>query len=141
MASPLAAPVVPPPRPAIHAVARSATSRSPASVGPPDGAVAGRWATGPRAVPWAPARRSRPAAAVVILVCLVLGVVGWGARRAARPAAHEATVVVVRPGDTLWTVAERSSGGRDPRPTVEAIRAANHLADATLSPGATLEVP
>lgn len=32
---------------------------------------------------------------------------------------------VVQPGDTLWTIAERLAPGDDPRPVVDALRAAN----------------
>jgi hypothetical protein len=34
--------------------------------------------------------------------------------------------VVVRPGDSLWTIAERLAPGEDPRPVVDEVQAARH---------------
>ena len=47
--------------------------------------------------------------------------------------------VVVEPGDTLWSIAERVEPGRDPRPVVDAL--ARQLGSSTLMPGQTLAVP
>ena len=47
---------------------------------------------------------------------------------------------VVRPGDTLWSVAERTYSG-DPRKGVWEIEQRNHLASATIVPGQKLVVP
>ncbi len=47
---------------------------------------------------------------------------------------------VVRPGDTLWTIAQRMYGG-DPRQGVWEIQQRNHLASATISPGEKLVLP
>jgi nucleoid-associated protein YgaU len=46
----------------------------------------------------------------------------------------------VQPGDTLWSIATSSFCG-DPREGVWKLRAANHLADSTISPGQVLRVP
>src|SRR5919201_4630499 len=48
--------------------------------------------------------------------------------------------VVVRPGDTVWSIAASHYQG-DPRPHVEAILAANHLGSPMVSPGQTLQIP
>ncbi|HZA60717.1 MAG TPA: LysM peptidoglycan-binding domain-containing protein [Actinomycetota bacterium] len=49
---------------------------------------------------------------------------------------------VVRPGDTLWEIAERQlPAGEDPRPLIEDIRRANELADSALVEGQTLLLP
>jgi LysM repeat protein len=47
---------------------------------------------------------------------------------------------VVRPGDTLWTVAERTYAG-DPREGVWKLEQRNHLSGATIVPGEKLLVP
>ena len=51
------------------------------------------------------------------------------------------TRYVVRPGDTLWAIAERLSPGGDPRPLVDAIAGANGVDPGHLVPGQTLLVP
>jgi len=43
---------------------------------------------------------------------------------------------VVRPGDSLWTVAERLAPGDDPRPVVDALSEARH--GTVLTPGETI---
>ena len=46
----------------------------------------------------------------------------------------------VEPGDTLWSIAERTFPG-DPREGVWELRERNHLASATIVPGQILVVP
>ena len=46
----------------------------------------------------------------------------------------------VKPGDTLWSIAERTSGG-DPREAVWKIRERNDLESALIVPGQTLVLP
>lgn len=48
---------------------------------------------------------------------------------------------LVRPGDTLWSVAERLAPGEDPRPLVDAIALANGLDARGLQAGTTLVIP
>lgn len=62
-----------------------------------------------------------------------------GGERGAIPTAR--TSYVVRGGDTLWSIAERLAPGRDPRPIVDAISAANGVDAGALVPGQTLLVP
>lgn len=46
---------------------------------------------------------------------------------------------VVRPGDTLWTIAERAEPGADPRPLVD--RLAAQLGTDTVEPGEQIALP
>ena len=48
---------------------------------------------------------------------------------------------VVKPGDTLWSIARSSSPSLDPRLVVSAIRAANRVDPAVLVPGQQLSIP
>lgn len=48
---------------------------------------------------------------------------------------------LVRPGDTLWAIAERLAPGEDPRALVDAIVDANGLDGRTLESGVTLVLP
>jgi Tfp pilus assembly protein FimV len=48
---------------------------------------------------------------------------------------------LVRPGDTLWAIAERVAPGEDPRPVVDAIADANGIDAGALVPGQRLVVP
>jgi len=57
----------------------------------------------------------------------------------ATPAAERR--VVARPGDTLWSIAERAAPGEDPRPLVDAIARANDVDPRAIVPGQTLVVP
>jgi nucleoid-associated protein YgaU len=47
---------------------------------------------------------------------------------------------VVRPGDTLWSIARGVQDG-DPRPLVDAIQAANRADPGALVPGQVLIIP
>jgi nucleoid-associated protein YgaU len=88
--------------------------------------------------------------AAVAAVVVVLGVLGWsseaagGAAASRRAAAHagatEATYVV-RPGDTLWSIAVGVASDSDPRAVVDAIARANGMDGATLVPGQALMIP
>ncbi len=52
-----------------------------------------------------------------------------------------AAVVVVQPGESLWSIAQQVAPGSDPRETVSRIRDLNGLADAIVTPGQSLVVP
>ena len=58
-----------------------------------------------------------------------------------RPTRVARSSYVVREGDTLWTIAERSAPGSDPRPIVDVLAAANGIDAGLLVPGQTLVVP
>jgi LysM repeat protein len=67
----------------------------------------------------------------------VANAVGIGGAAAAQPS----RTYVVRPGDTLWSIAKRSSPAADPRLVVGAIRDVNDLDPAALVPGQQLLIP
>jgi Tfp pilus assembly protein FimV len=49
---------------------------------------------------------------------------------------------VVRPGDTLWAIAERTGpAGADPRAVVGAMEQANRVSAGSLEPGQVLVIP
>jgi LysM repeat protein len=75
---------------------------------------------------------------LVTLVCLAALAVGLAARGS--NGAGPKRTYVVRPGDTLWRVAEHTYSG-DPREGVWRIEQRNHLASATIVPGEKLVVP
>lgn len=55
--------------------------------------------------------------------------------------AGSARTYVVRPGDTLWSIARRSSPSVDPRLVVGAIASANQVDPGALVPGQELSIP
>jgi LysM repeat protein len=63
--------------------------------------------------------------------------VGVGGSTQAKPP----RTYVVRPGDTLWSIAARFAPSTDPRIAVDAIRSANRLDPAALVPGQQLAIP
>jgi LysM repeat protein len=75
---------------------------------------------------------------LLILLCALALVVGLAARSSS--GAGPKRTYVVRAGDTLWTVAERTYPG-DPREGVWKIERRNHLVSATIVPGQKLVVP
>jgi len=77
-------------------------------------------------------------AKLLILIAAVALVVGMAAR-SSHGAGPERTYVV-KPTDTLWSIAERSYGG-DVREGVWKLEQRNHLSSATLVPGQRLVLP
>ena len=83
------------------------------------------------------------------LVALLLGIalvivmaqagVALGGSTLATPERRPTTLdhTIVRPGDSLWSVAQRLAPGEDPRPVVDALAQARH--GEPLSPGETVE--
>ncbi|HEX4942244.1 MAG TPA: LysM peptidoglycan-binding domain-containing protein [Actinomycetota bacterium] len=55
--------------------------------------------------------------------------------------AGSARTYVVRPGDTLWSIARRSFPSVDPRLVVGAIASANQVDPGALVPGQQLSIP
>ena len=112
---------------------RSAPADDPAPAGEP--------------TPPPPLRLTRRGRIVVVLVLalLTLGVLSLGrqALSAATGTDRPATVqVTVRPGDTLWSIADRiTPKGEDVRITVAQIRALNGLHGGTVRTGSTLRLP
>src|SRR5262249_13144774 len=75
---------------------------------------------------------------LLILLCLAALAVGYAARGSS--GAGPRHTYVVRPGDTLWSIATRSYPG-DPREGVWEIQRGNHLVSATIWPGEKLVLP
>lgn len=57
------------------------------------------------------------------------------------PARSSEQIYVVRAGDTVWSIAERVAGGRDPRVLVDAIAARNRIDASAIVPGQPIIVP
>jgi hypothetical protein len=75
----------------------------------------------------------------VLIIVLTLAVLGAMLARTSSGSGKE-QVYLVRPYDTLWTIAERRYGG-DPREGVWRIQQRNHLDGTTLQPGDRLMLP
>jgi LysM repeat protein len=75
---------------------------------------------------------------LAILFCTAALAVGLAAHSSS--GAGPKRTYVVKPGDTLWSVAERMYGG-DPRQGIWEIEQHNHLGDATIVPGEKLVLP
>lgn len=79
----------------------------------------------------------------VLLVAGVAASIGWaalaGLGTGVAPAA--ADTVVVRPGNSVWSIAASHYPGDDVRARVAEILAVNHLSSATIQPGETLVLP
>jgi nucleoid-associated protein YgaU len=132
---------VPPPLP----VERPAPPRRSAAGSTAAGHRCARCAGEERAVP--PVRLTRRArrllavavAAVAVLLSVWVGSVADG--RDAGLVMVSDSSVVVRSGDTLWSIAGRVAGDQDVRAVVDAIIELNDLGDVTLQPGQVLRVP
>lgn len=81
------------------------------------------------------------ALALGLFAAVLAGVLAIGPAVNAAPEAGEPVEVVVRPGDTLWSVARRHDPAQDPLVMAEEIRKLNGLPDYTVHPGQTLKLP
>lgn len=88
-------------------------------------------------------RRGRLAVLVffVLMASFASAVLFTTASRASDPGTAPAPTVVVRPHDTLWSIASRTSPRRDPTVTVAEIRRLNGLPGYVIHPGDTLVLP
>lgn len=88
-------------------------------------------------------RRRRALVGAVLLLAPPLGLLGGGSLTSAGQASASASgagrTYVVRPGDTLWSIAERLSPGADPRPLVDDLTA--QLGGGQLQAGERLILP
>jgi hypothetical protein len=75
-----------------------------------------------------------------ILLAVVLASIGLAAAARAPHAAGPERAYVVKPGDTLWGIAEREYGG-DPRAAVWTLQQRNELAGPTIEVGQRLVLP
>lgn len=85
-------------------------------------------------------RRSLPTRLALIVATAAAGLVvvgGVAYAGSATPTAH----VVVRPGQTLWAIAEANYPGTSVEQAVSEIESANHLAGANIRAGETLSLP
>jgi nucleoid-associated protein YgaU len=108
-------------------------------------------ATRPRRAERHPVRLTRRGRrlAVSALGAVVVGSVGVGAHALAGTAGAAPTMaprtssaaVVVRAGDTLWSIARTVAPAQDPRAVVATLRIRNHLSTGTVRPGQRLVVP
>jgi nucleoid-associated protein YgaU len=115
--------------------------RSAASVGAPGGP---HTAAPPRAPVRLTARGRRLLAVLTVTACVGLAaVVGGTLGGTDSGALHLAgrSSVVVRPGDTLWSVASSVAGDDDVRVVVARIREVNGLRNSDLRPGQVLVLP
>jgi len=78
-------------------------------------------------------------AGLVAVLALPLSALGGAASTPRGGAATAATVYVVQPGDTLWSIASRFDRGGDTRPLAEAI--ARETGSATVVPGERIAIP
>lgn len=84
--------------------------------------------------------------AVVLLIgvaSLAAATAAKAAGRAARPASggHQIVKVMVRPGQTLWSIAGEQDPGADPRAVIAQISQLNSLPGFGVTPGQVLWVP
>jgi LysM repeat protein len=88
-------------------------------------------------------RRRRTAAIVAAaLVGVLMSPLAAAAVRPGEAPAPPATrTIVVRPGDTLWSIAQRVRPGADPRETVALIEERNGVAAGAIQAGQSLVVP
>lgn len=94
-----------------------------------------------RHAPWTGRLRWRPVAALAAGLVLAGGIAGLAASVSQAAGPPDPPVVVVRPGDTLWSVAARHVPSRDPYGMIEEIRRLNGLPDHTVHPGQELILP
>ena len=111
-----------------------------------------RFAPAPAPAPASPAARPairltrRGRIVLAVLAALVLAglfVAGATAAQASAPAAAHAgdARIFVQPGDTLWSIAQRTHPDADPQTVVQDILSANHLSSASVTVGQRLWVP
>ncbi|MCL4079633.1 LysM peptidoglycan-binding domain-containing protein [Coriobacteriia bacterium Es71-Z0120] len=80
--------------------------------------------------------------AVLSLALLIAAIVHAAGAAATPPTDVKSVTIVVQRGDTLWSIARRCAVPGDTIPEkVAAIRAANGLHSASLSPGQSLSIP
>lgn len=95
-------------------------------------------------------RRRRIAAALgsvavaIVLSAPVAGALGRHGETSStkmQPARRWEQVVVVQPGDTVWSIAEAAADGADPRALVDAIVTRNGIDVGAVVPGQSLVIP
>jgi LysM repeat protein len=77
---------------------------------------------------------------VRLIALALLALVGWAVLVRSSEGAGPERVYVVRPGDTLWTIAASRYHG-DPRDGIWKIRERNGLSGSLIRPGQRLDLP
>ena len=80
-------------------------------------------------------------AALVLVLLLVGGLLGAQGAAADDVAAVPGSTVVVKPGESLWSIAVEAAPGADPRETVALIRQLNGLGSEPVLAGQQLVLP
>lgn len=75
-----------------------------------------------------------------VLLIAALALIAWAALARASHGAGPEQRYTVKPGDTLWSIAERTFPG-DPREGVWELRERNDLASVVIVPGQVLVLP
>jgi hypothetical protein len=75
-----------------------------------------------------------------ILIIALVGLIGWAAFAHTSSGAGHPVRYLVRPADTLWSIAQARYAG-DPRDAILRVEQANHLGGPTIAPGQTLLLP
>ena len=88
-------------------------------------------------------RRGRAVIAAGVFLAALAGLIATGpvADAASGASSGQTAVVVVQPGQTVWSIAKTLDPGADPRGLVGRIRELNGLDDAVVVPGQALVVP
>jgi LysM repeat protein len=76
----------------------------------------------------------------ILLIALAVTFFGWSLLAHDSNGAGKAQLYIVRPGDTLWSIAAKRYGG-DPREGIWKLQRRNDLAGTTISPGEKLVLP
>ena len=76
----------------------------------------------------------------IFLIALAVTFLGWSLLTHDSNGAGKSQLYVVRPGDTLWSIAAKRYGG-DPREGIWKLQRRNDLAGTTISPGERLVLP
>ena len=76
----------------------------------------------------------------IILIALLATFLGWSLLARTSEGAGKAELYVVRPGDTLWSIAAARYGG-DPRAGISKLQQRNDLAGTMIAPGERLVLP
>ncbi len=76
----------------------------------------------------------------ILTVAFVATLLAWSLLARSSDGAGKAHVYIVKPGDSLWSIAARRSGG-DPRAGVWRLQVRNGLVGTTIAPGQRLLIP
>ena len=75
-----------------------------------------------------------------VLIIALVALIGWAVFARTSSGAEHPVHYVVKPTDTLWSIAQSRYAG-DPRAAILRVEQANRLSGATIVPGQTLLLP